>query len=1053
VPNLAEVRAMITLRDAQGRGDTKGVVESGRAYLGEFPDGKYADEALLAVGEALAAREQPEEALAVLNRLVAQHPDSPFVEQALVESLPLLVAAGKEEEALARVDTLAEEHPRSLQRNGALLWKAGRLQERGDFDGTLAALRQVNADEGLSEAEDAAFYRLQILALVKKGQSAWDPLQRYLRRKDTPEHKAEVLMLVGEIARKAERPNEALRYYRQVVEDFPVPAHLGEALYWRAELFQQTRLEDAPEEVRAARRETAIGYYAAYLGHGHRAHAAAAHLGRGRLHRAAGRLAEALADYERAVALHPDYSGDATVIRERVELFKGLERPEEAMALLEAARQAAGLSPAQHTVFQVELATLYYEGKRCEEVERLLNPMPIIADPAVRPRAFFMRGFCRYQHGDWEKATFDLEGLINDPNYQELALAPLLDAYEMSGQASRLVNLGEELLSAGRVKPSETLFLRLAGGYEQLGEPALMLSAFQRLEILNPEATRTPEIQFRMGKGKEALGRQNEAITHYTATLALLKEAPPPPLPMYFEVLERLGALYLEQQRYQEVGALLSDAEQAATTPEQQARLKRSRRDLNLAWGRGALAAGDVPKALEKGEAALADSPPEDGERRGEAVALLVTAYGRSKEPDEGLALYRHEMETLPDEAARTRLTLAVLAGFRKEQELLLADAHRGAAIAVYKDAVEALPAARFQERYETARFLDRLYAKERDFAARAALVTLLLKDGLDEPTKDGLRLYQSQIYKEWARALIDRKEFEAARFQAERGLALLAGGDWRQRYELVSLLSRVHLEAREYTELVLENEALLSRIEDEALTARLRHFLGQVYLEWGKAADADQNVKSARIRYYRALDYLPPEDWQRRLAAAAGLGAALLSSGYAGEAAQVYETVLPQVQDSQALQPYALYLGRLYGEQLKSPEAAGKWLRQADLGDSKPLSLEAGYLVAELHLDGDDPGGALQRLQELTTRDIAGSRWEVPIHYRIAILLHQQKKLPEALAHYKRVAAVKNEEARRLYPRSIRQSEEQVRQIEAFLKTSGGKAGEGVAVPRVSPE
>ncbi len=269
----------------------------------------------------------------------------------------------------------------------------------------------------------------------------------------------------------------------------------------------------------------------------------------------------------------------------------------------------------------------------------------------------------------------------------------------------------------------------------------------------------------------------------------------------------------------------------------------------------------------------------------------------------------------------------------------------------------------------------------------------------------------------------------------------------------MVALLSRIQLEHGQYAEVVLRNEEILPRVEDEALAAEIRSFLGQVYLRWGKAAEKAGNTKSQRIRYHYALDYLPQADWRRRLAAANGLAGALLGAGRAKEAAAAYEGVLAQVDDPGVAQQYALYLGRIYREQVQDADKARAWLARADRGDARPLSLEAGYLLADLEAAGGQGDAALKRLNGLVKRGLAGSKWQVPIHYRLAVLHHRGKALEEALQHYEVVAGVEDESLRKLYPRSIAQSKEQVRRIRTYLEQSGGQGGADIAVPKVNAD
>ena len=73
---------------------------------------------------------------------------------------------------------------------------------------------------------------------------------------------------------------------------------------------------------------------------------------------------------------------------------------------------------------------------------------------------------------------------------------------------------------------------------------------------------------------------------------------------------------------------------------------------------------------------------------------------------------------------------------------------------------------------------------------------------------------------------------------------------------------------------------------------------------------------------------------------------------------------------------------------------------------DQDPFCSAKAARELDQQLAAEHGDAALTRLKELAARGIAGTQWEVPIHYRIAVLLHQRKQLQEALAHY-RIAEV----------------------------------------------
>ncbi len=333
---------------------------------------------------------------------------------------------------------------------------------------------------------------------------------------------------------------------------------------------------------------------------------------------------------------------------------------------------------------------------------------------------------------------------------------------------------------------------------------------------------------------------------------------------------------------------------------------------------------------------------------------------------------------------------------------------------------------------------LDGLYKEAGDHEARVRLLAALQGEKLEPAVLARLTAARRQVHVEWAGELAKAGKHKQAAAQMKKAVALVDDRDWRAKYKLVSELSRMQLQAGDYTGLVLHNEEMLPRIEDPALVAQVRRFLGQVYLEWGGRAEQARNAKSALLRYRRALDYLPEEDWRGRLAASRGLAAALQLKGDHKGAADTLEASMPLAREPEAARQHALYLGKIYAGKAGNPKAAARWLGKADNGGNDDLSVEAAYLLAEQELEARRTGAALKRLRALTRRDLKASRWIVPVHYRLAVLLHQQKKLRAARTHYRKVAGVKNRELRKLYGKIIKQSRQKAREISAFLKSRG---------------
>src|SRR5262249_13870182 len=162
---------------------------------------------------------------------------SAFHDQALVQSLPLLNASGNAQETAARMKQLSDLDPSSIHRNQALLWKAQTLYGEKKYPEAIGVLKTFQPGDDLSAAQQTSYARTLALATWQSGKRAEArPLfERYLKREDAPENKAEVLMLDAAAAREEQRYTQALSDYGQVVERYPAPAFLPEAQYQRAQ--------------------------------------------------------------------------------------------------------------------------------------------------------------------------------------------------------------------------------------------------------------------------------------------------------------------------------------------------------------------------------------------------------------------------------------------------------------------------------------------------------------------------------------------------------------------------------------------------------------------------------------------------------------------------------------------------------------------------------------------------------------------------------------------------------------------------------------------------
>ncbi|MEE8396474.1 MAG: tetratricopeptide repeat protein [bacterium] len=1016
--SLAEVRQARDLRDAREGGDQAALVGSAEKYLKKFPAGRYRDEALLALGEAHRSLDRPEKALEAYERLIAEFPDSAFREQALVESLPLLQRTGAAGRAAARLALLRENFPRSLVLGKALLWKARLHFEKREFKEAAALLDTGTARVGLSAAESAEWLRLSGWSLLETGRhaDAWPVFAEYLEREDAIGRKATVLMRLARRSRKLGAVKRALGYYILLIDRFPHPGSIREALYRRAELYVLIARGRKDGVLGAETLARAVGFYDAILQEGAGEFFAPALRGRAQLLAQAGRTADALADHERLAALGPQYRLDPALVEARAGLLSEGGRSGEAVALLEGVLASRDLPRPARSVLAVTLAALQYERGECAAVLRALHPLPVFRDRNRRKRAFFLRGFCHLRERNWEKASFDLEGLLTDPDYEGRVWEALVEAYERSGQWARLVRAGEMLLASERVGPRETLLISMASGYQKLGEPERMLSVLDKLAEVNPAAMDNPEIGFQRGLAEEALGRPEPAARHFLAVV----RAPESAGAKTIAALEHLQALLIDIGEYAQLTKVNAAAEPRMAAEGRSTEWARWQAHAYVAWARSE---------------AKKENPVAASQKFAAAERAFEVGLGGAAEASEQRSLIAAEFSAM---------------------YLAWADSTAGAQPAElarrYHRALELMPPEAWRRRFAISQRLDELYRAEGNYAGRAKLFEVLLPAVPEGQTRAGLRRHLARIFLQWGKQESGEQKYKAANALFSKGQALLLPGEMQLRYEFVAGLGEVHLARGDYSQLTIDYERILPELKDPQLTAEVERFLGQVYLAWARRAEKKNNSKSVTIRAYRVLKYLPKSDWRSRLAATTMLAAVLDEQDKPALPATLFADLIPTLPEGRLRQKYSLLLSARYLEKLNRRALGWKWLTRADTGNNDAYSLEAGYRMADLELKANRLTAGSARLEKLVARGLKKSKWRVPIHYRLAVVYHEREAIRKALRHYRVVAGVKSRELKKLYPRSIDQARRQVKAIGEYLRLRGGEGGRGIAVPKIKP-
>ena len=1222
IPTLAEVGMIDAVRRSTHESRHQAAADAAEAYLQAFPQGKYSGEAILALAEALEAIGHSDAALVAYDRLAESPGESPFREYALAGSIRLLRKKGSVDKAQQRLNELLDAYPRSLTRPKAQLWQGELSAEAGDPQGVINSLAGLPRGELKTGGDQATYDRIMAMAHVEIGrrQEAQPFLARYLAADDSPQHKAPVLMFLAAEARQGKQWAAARDYYSEVTDRYPYPPELGEALYWRAELHARTVLAEATADDKERVRSASVAYFSAYLDAGEERYRERALHRRAALLAEAGRYEEALADYDRLIGYDPDLRNDPAIISARAAILKNLQRVDEAVVLLGEAARNESITQTDRKGLLVEEVRVHYDRQECSEVLRLLQPLPVFENAGQRNQAMFMRGFCLYREGRWDKATWDLEYLVNDPQYQDLVWAPLIDAYERSGYHSRLVHLIEERLQRGGVASSPDIYRLLARSYENLDQPAQVLAIYSKLEALDPNALDDPDARIRLGKAEEALGRPGRAKSHYEAALGYQLRGEPA-APYYRQTLDRLHSIYQRAGEWEALVALNREAGEILTDPSDREALAAANIEAYIGWGKSEMDWGRFAVAAQHYESARELVPPDRNQVRLEVLALLGEAYRQGGRQEQGTARYELELQTARDPLYRLRISIALADYYRDWGDALVGEAQSEESARLYEKALQYLPEQQWEARYRILLKLDPIYrqrgetskliayleaieptvtdsdfrvnlkkyrtrlyrdralesakqgdmdAAMADFDRAAALLEpgdwqgryelIVAKEGVlglaqryeaqlallreaielapDPIERDKLRLrsiaarigwgehllsqsdtegalaqygaarealqigdweprrdivlamtevhkvkgeFQPRldlleevlplapageeramiraamvgVYHEWGQSLQERQESTEAGLALEKyrmALDLLDRSEWRRRYQVAQAMGRIYLERADYRQLTELYKSIHPDIMDQKLARELAIFIGQAYLEWADktlaACSASCKSEHARRRYHQALDILPPEDWELRLGTIKKLAPIYEAENDYGALAALYAGLVPLLPDEEMRREFSVFLGRIYWDKLQDQEQARLWIAPVDNGGNDPLSLESGYILAEIAVRNGEADLALELLKALVARDLTASTWLVPIHDYLAVLYLQQNEMKRALTQYRIISGIRDKAIRRAYPRSIAHAAQKIKEIEGYLRVTGGAAGADITVP-----
>lgn len=204
-------------------------------YLAQYPQGRYADSALLRMAGIYRQQGQVEAAQAFYDRLLSEFPRSNHASEARLAIIDLLIAANRPEEALNQADRLLVEQPGIAIRHQ--LWR--RLDEiarsRGDFG--KAGLYQYMLYSTSSSPEDRDLWRARLKESIARMTTA--DIEAIWARVDDPEIKGDLIYRCAVVRVADLKYEEALEMVTLLLNRYPWHPEAGQAAVLKETLSKQ----------------------------------------------------------------------------------------------------------------------------------------------------------------------------------------------------------------------------------------------------------------------------------------------------------------------------------------------------------------------------------------------------------------------------------------------------------------------------------------------------------------------------------------------------------------------------------------------------------------------------------------------------------------------------------------------------------------------------------------------------------------------------------------------------------------------------------------------
>ncbi len=1019
---------LAALRHAARTQSAHGVLQLARQYLKRFSHASWKDEALLIQARAALQIQQRQTAASSFEQLLSQFPHSTFAGQAMQLQLPLLSNENAWKQAAQRLRRFAQQqslHPLLPRLFAAHAQHQLQLQQP---DAALQWLQSIPfAADPMSKhlllEIELRTYALKNLSLQT------DTLNAYLSTQAPRARKSSFLQQLQQDYQQRKHTQEALQLSFLLLCCYAATNERLPLLYQHALLnFSSTNPFPTSQQWRQH-----TEYLQAYLNTSHQTHRGAAHLSSAQAYLELGKTHQASHHLTFALIHQPRLSNRSQTISLQFALAKnsGIIPPSNSTYAYLLARQAKDFPRAAKGLKDV---LTDFAADRCKQVEKRLSTIPAVTAGIpieIIQQMHFMRGICRAQNNQHNASLKDLLPLASDKKFAPLALAQLLLSFALSQSSPP-----PQLL---RMASSPKTFLGRPTEIRAVSYACILIGQSKCLVALAPswpaDMQSNPLWQLRLGMANAALKKTSQAARRYQQVLKLIDQHPlllkKPNPQVQLAALAALSALQridVQAQGYHQAQERLMRYQSLWSKQPPQVRLLQLQ--LQLAQGyhaqaksQGAMARKSYLKIIQ-----AQDSLPET---RLEAAGLWTESLLRENKPFEALKFLQQKPNRdlflqntfLFLHEAFTHQSLSPSA----EQDSALLDMYHQ--LLRYKQAPEVL-------RITAALGLEQHHQRRDETAARVRVLESAWKASPPGQVKSQLQLRWSQARLAWGLELRERGDSKGTAV-LNKGLQDLASLSVDEYQQGLHQWAQVLRNKKEPSLLIQVSAQQIALAKNQPILQReLRLQLGMAYLKRGQQLQSQNHPAQARLSYQYALTTMKGLSWQREWEALGYLHA--LVPPQADNAKQLlpyHQTVwerIPVDTDERRIQ--AVRMGQLAAALKEFPQAR-RFFQQADNGSIDDASLQSGFARAELEVAAQSPKVAVQVLSSLSKRPIANTAWEIPVHYRLAVLYHQLQQWQKALSHYQQVSQQQPRGAHAAYAQLITEASSQAHTIANYLK------------------